>query len=178
MASKIIAYPNSSGLQLVPDSSGGLEIYVNGTTLVAAISAAGVFTTSLSSADLVSFMAASVQIGVGTANLCNTGSIGAAGQVWGLLGVALIGTTDGTTSTAGVSIYDGSSVIANGGGVVYPGGNANWPATQVCYAQPTLTGATTFTLRGHGNQTNCYAFQAGYGGSLTTACFISARRIK
>lgn len=177
MASKIIAYPNSSALQLVPDSSGGLEIYVNGTTLVAAISAAGVFTTSLSSADTTTYMAASTLLN-GSAALCNTGSIGAAGQVWEITGVALIGTTDATSTVAGVSIYDGSTYIARGGGVG-GWGVANWPATSVCRGVATLTGPTTFTLYGTGNPGNSYAFQAGYGlGSTNTACFISARRIK
>lgn len=176
MASKIIAYPNSSGLQLVPDSSGGLEIYVNGTTLVAAISAAGVFTTSLSSADTTTYMAASTLLN-GSAALCNTGSIGAAGQVWEITGVALIGASDNSATVAGVTIYDGTTYIARGGGVAVA--TANWPVTSVCRAVATLTGPTTFTLYGTGNAGNTYAFQAGYGlGSTNTASFISARRIK
>ena len=134
-------------------------------------------TNFLSVNDVITHLGANTTIGVATTNLVNTGSIGANGQKWEITGVALIGTTDGTTSVGGVSIHDGTSVVANGGGVTLQNGNANWPATQICRAVVTLTGATTFTLRGTGNQANCVAFSQGYGGSTNTATFISARRL-
>lgn len=130
----------------------------------------------ISAGDLTVYMASNTLLGVGTVNLCNTGSIGAAGQKWEITGVGLIGDVNNTQTIAGVSIFDGASVIANGGGVM-GWAVSNWPVTSICRAVATLSGPTTFTLRGSGNDAWCLAFSQGYGGSTQTATFISARRL-
>jgi hypothetical protein len=129
-----------------------------------------------SAGDLTVYMASNTLLGAGTVNLCNTGSIGAAGQKWEITGVGLIGDVNNTQTIAGVSIHDGTSVVANGGGVM-GWAISNWPVTSICRAVVTLGGPTTFTLRGSGNEAWCVAFAQGYGGSTNTATFISARRL-
>jgi|FEC22Drversion2_1045045.scaffolds.fasta_scaffold00225_84 hypothetical protein len=134
------------------------------------------FPPTVSAADLTVYMASNTIIGIGTVNLCNTGSIGAAGQKWEITGVGLIGDANSTQTVVGVSIHDGTSVVANGGGVM-GWGVSNWPVTSICRAVVTLGGPTIFTLRGSGNDVWCVAYSQGYGGALNTATFISARRI-
>jgi hypothetical protein len=73
----------------------------------------------------------------------NTGSIGASGQVWLIIGVAQL------TDTAGIAaleaaIFDGTNYIANSVGQNFAA-SARVPVT-IC-AVVTLSGATTFTLR-------------------------------
>lgn len=126
--------------------------------------------------DATVYMASNTTLGASTVNLCNTGSIGASGEKWEITGVALIGNAAAAATVAGVSIHDGTSVIAEGGGVM-GWAVAAWPVTSICRAEVTLSGPTTFTLRGTGNQANATAYAVGYGGSNSTATFISARRL-
>lgn len=192
MASTINSTGTSSGIVSTADASGVLNLQGGGNTGIS-ISATGVPTLTtggvlntpasvsltnatnfLSVNDVTVGIASSVLIGNGTTAICNTGSIGAAGQKWEITGVGLIGATSGA-STAGVAIWNGSSYVAQGGGVsTYD----NWPVTSICRCVVTLSAATTFTLYGSGNNANCYAYSQGYGaGSAGGASFISARRL-
>ena len=193
MASTINSTGTSSGIVSTADASGVLNLQGGGNTGVS-ISATGVPTLTtggvlntpasisltngtnfLSVNDVTTFLTSgNVLIGNGTVAIINTGSIGAAGQKWEITGVALIGATSGAT-VAGVAIWNGSSYVAQGGGVAT---FDNWPVTSICRCVVTLSGATTFTLYGTGNNANCYAFYQGYGtGSAGGASFISARRL-
>jgi hypothetical protein len=134
------------------------------------------FPPPISAGDLTVYMASNTLLGVSTVNLCNTGSIGAVGQKWEITGVGLIGDINNTQTVAGLSIHDGTSVVANGGGVM-GWAVSNWPVTSICRAAVTLSGPTTFTLRGSGNDAWCIAYAQGYGGPTLTATFISARRL-
>ena len=71
----------------------------------------------------------------------NTGSIGANGQIWLIIGVVSLVSTVGANVEAG--IFNGTAYIANSAGTV--AGNFYLPIT-VC-AVVTLTAAMTFTLR-------------------------------
>jgi hypothetical protein len=183
----------AGGIIQTADASGTLNLQGGGVTGlsisntgVPTLTTAGIFNTpasiSLTNAtnflsvnDVTTFLTgASVLIGNGTTAIVNTGSIGAAGQKWEITGVALIGATSGAT-LAGVAIWNGSAWVATGGGVAT---FDNWPVTSICRCVVTLSGATTFTLYGTGNNGNCYAYLNGYGaGSVGGACFISARRL-
>lgn len=148
MTSKIIAYPNASGVQLVPDSSGALDVYVNGSTKAFGLSASGILT-GLTADSVGVFQSGNVTLT--TANTwyssVNTGAIGAAGQTWLILAKGEI--TLATGAIAGeIAIHDGTNFLSGGSNV---GGAAGW--TSVCVAMyfATLTGPTTFTLKAAAN---------------------------
>jgi hypothetical protein len=183
----------AGGLVTSGDASGTLQLQGGGNTGVS-INSSGVPTLTtgailntpasvsltnatnfLSVNDITVFLGVNTLIGATTTALINTGSIGASGQKWEITGVALVGSTTNPT-TAGVAIYNGSTWVASGGGVAT---YANWPVTGICRAVVTLSAATTFTLYGTGNEANCYAFYAGYGGvgSVTGGTYITARRL-
>jgi hypothetical protein len=74
----------------------------------------------------------------------NTGSIGASGQVWLIIGTATFTDTAGG-ATCEAAIFDGTNYIANSA-TRLPSANVN--GTVTVQKVVTLTGATTFTLRG------------------------------
>lgn len=134
--------------------------------------------TAIGADDVTVFMGSDTGIGATTVDLCNTGSIGAAGEKWDITGVALLGASSATATVVGVSIHDGTNAVAGGGGVMgwaQPG----WPVVSTCKTGPiTLSGPTTFTLRGTGNASSAAAYAIGYSNTgLATATFISARRL-
>lgn len=91
-----------------------------------------------------STMAADLQLALqNTAyNLCNTGSIGAAGQVWLLVGVVLVNSATGDWYS--VDIHSSATGAAVTGTTIGTNGiNTNIVASRIV----TLAGATTFTLR-------------------------------
>ncbi len=92
-----------------------------------------------------SVMAADIQLAVQNTvyTLCNTGAIGAAGQVWLLIGVMMVNST--TTDYYIPDIYSSTAAAPVTGSVLTSPAGANSPFVMTRIV--TLTGATTFTLR-------------------------------
>lgn len=101
---------------------------------------------------------ASVQLATpGTVyDVINTGSIGANGQVWQITFIAAIYNT-ATADFVEAAIYNGSTYIANYGGYT----NGTQGQCLVVTRVVTLTGATTFTGRAKGGNTNSYIVTTG-----------------
>jgi hypothetical protein len=119
-----------------------------------------------------------VALNVGSATACSTGLIGLAGQKWEVEAVALIGCNQANNTTIGVAIYDGTSYLASGGGVMGYA-QANWPLNVLCKAQKILTGPTNFSMVCTGNAAGALVYASGSGllGPPNTATYISARRL-
>jgi hypothetical protein len=111
----------------------------------------------------------------GFTDLANTGSIGAAGQVWLLIGQVSAVDTSGGTNAYEIGIFNGSVYICN---TVTHFPAANIRAGLVTCAIVTLAAATTFTLRAKtlvGNATA--ATTGGSTGVANKATGISAVRL-
>lgn len=103
----------------------------------------------------------------------NTGSIGAAGQVWMVVGSGLITWPTGAVYGE-LSIHDGTNYLAFSGTV---GAASGWPAIGIPWWIGTLSGPTTFTLRAVANQSSCtlQGTTIVYGNNKCT--YISAVRL-
>jgi len=107
-------------------------------------------------------------------NICNTGSIGAAGQVWRITGTLCAFRNAGTSQVL-VRIWDGSSVVymeTNGG--VYA---AAVYSVITVDAVVTLSAATTFHLSAKASATDASAITTGGSGTANKATSIIAVRI-
>lgn len=109
-------------------------------------------------------------------NICNTGSIGANGQKWTIYAVATGTNTTGQTFL-GLSIFNGTSRI-----VTVEGVNPAASQTIGLFAgiTTTLSGATTFTLQGTGNNGGTLFKTSPLtvsGGAANSATGITAVRI-
>src|ERR1044072_880610 len=135
-------------------------------------------TVPVSNDNVTVFVTGSPGVGSATVAVANTGAIGHAGEKWQIEGNLLIGNTGAAATIAGVSIFDGTSVIADGGGVM-GWATANWGVEATCITQIiTLTGPTTFTLRATCNSGGGYVISNGAGGALLNrSSWINARRI-
>ncbi len=129
--------------------------------------------------DVIVFATGGIPVNSGTVNVCNTGAIGHAGEIWEIEGTILMGSNAGTATLIGVQIFDGTSYVANGGGV-NGFASANWPLNANCKTSKiTLAGPTTFTLQATGNATGALVYTTGNGGAglANKASWIYARRI-
>ena len=133
--------------------------------------------TPISAGDVLVYCSTGMAINTGTnVPVVSTPSIGLAGQKWEIETCLLMGTNQANTTICGVDIFDGTTSLAGGGGVV--GWNqANWWIPQFAKAQKVLTGPTIFTARATGNASGCLVTGNGYGGPAGTASWISARRL-
>jgi hypothetical protein len=104
------------------------------------------------------------------------GPLGAAGQKWEIEACCLMGSNQNNNTIVGLDIFDGTTSLAGGGGVV-GFSTANWFIPQMVKAQKLLTGPTTFTIRGSGNAVGCVVTATGSGGPAGTASWVSARRL-
>ncbi|GEP57340.1 hypothetical protein [Reyranella soli] len=101
------------------------------------------------SGNATTFLGADIAFGVNTTfqNGPNTGSIGANGQTWFILGVAQFANVSGGSSQMEAAIFDGTNYIANGSHVLF--NNEGKSMTVAIVAA--VTTATTFTLRARNN---------------------------
>jgi hypothetical protein len=93
------------------------------------------------------FLAADLVYGTSTAfqDGPNTGAIGAAGQIWAIGATAQNGNATGANANIETAIFNGSVYIANDNNLLF---NAEAKTTTLAPVIVTLTGPTTFTLRG------------------------------
>ena len=93
----------------------------------------------------------------------NTGSIGAAGQVWLIMGYATVQDTS-NSANIDIALYDGTNYIANTN-VTIPATNYNLMGS--VYAVVTLSAATTFTLRAKDWNTTNGVINASAGNTIS-----------
>lgn len=109
-------------------------------------------------------------------NICNTGSIGAAGQTWELSATATCTDTGGAAAII-ARIWDGSATTYASSPTTVAGANVN---TQVSISPVvvTLSGATTFHLSmKDATLTTGVAQTSGITGAANKATWITAKRI-
>lgn len=110
-------------------------------------------------------------------NICNTGSIGASGQVWKIMGVANV-LDNGANANILVRIWDGSSSVYVETGVGYPFISSSSGIPVFVQAIVTLTGPTTFHLSAKDlSTTNGVVKTTGSAGTANKATWIIAERI-
>jgi hypothetical protein len=108
---------------------------------------------------------ANVALAAGSpANVVNTGSIGANGQTW-LIMATMVGFSASGATVLTADIFNGTATLA-AGEAVSPASNQSESITLTAIA--TLSGATTFTLRGWGSAANSAAQRATVSGASTT----------
>lgn len=106
------------------------------------------------------FMVGNTAVGNGSfTNLCNTGSIGASGWVVLIMGQS-VGSSTGGQTLFSIVISDGTNNIASAETVTPAAGQDSFVS---CHAIVTLSGATTFTLKGEGNNATTSALASGAG---------------
>lgn len=155
----VITTADSSGvLNLQGAGNTGISISATGVPTITAPTISGVMTGVGSNSSTTFLGPASVQLVTpGTVyDVINTGSIGANGQVWQ---ITFIGAPYNTVTSdfVEIAIYNGSSYIANYGGYT----NGTQGQCLVVTKVVTLTGATTFTGRAKGGNTNSYIVTTG-----------------
>lgn len=173
MASIINSTGTGSGLQITSDASGALNIQAGGTNVIQ-ISAAGVVTSPLSSTQ-ITYLGANVTMT--SANTWydgpNTGSIGAANQKWLIIACGSIQNAAGAVYGE-IAIHDGTNFLAAQGSV---GGNTSWQALGTASYIVTLSGATTFTLKGAANAANSTLLAGGSYNTTKSPTYIIAMRL-
>lgn len=152
-----VAQLAASDLSNGTTGSGGGVVLATGPT-IASPTITGVMTGVGSNSATTFLGPASVQLVTpGTVyDVINTGSIGASGQVWQITFIAAIYNT-ATADFIEAAIYNGSTYIANYGGYT----NGTQGQCLVVTRVVTLTGATTFTGRAKGGNTNSYIVTTG-----------------
>lgn len=148
----VVTTADASGvLELQGGGNTGISISVTGVPTITAPTVSGVLT-GVGSQSVISYLGASVSMA--SANTWydgpNTGSIGASGQKWLIVACGSIWNAGGQVYGE-IAIWNGSAYIGAQGSV---GANTNWQALGTASAIVTLTGATTFTLRGAANAAN------------------------
>jgi hypothetical protein len=132
--------------------------------------------TPISNTGATTFLGANVALN-NTANFFNgpnTGSIGASGQVWLIIGVASVVDTAGAAAIQ-ADIHDGTSALANDS-ITTSAANAAGLITMAVVV--TLSAATTFTLRARDNTSTSGLLQTtGNAATANKATSITAVRL-